>query len=93
MVNKNMYDNEPWAALVRECGLEPTDTEMQARTVARHATTKLESLLSFVARVHGNRCVNKYSATLYQDSHAILQEYKKMGYRVVSPYASRGEGK
>jgi hypothetical protein len=32
-----MYDNEPWAALAREAGFEPFDTESAAREAFRFA--------------------------------------------------------
>lgn len=55
--DRAMHDNEPWAKLMREIGLEPYHTEAQARRVARHAADKLDLCHKKIAELKAELCL------------------------------------
>ena len=67
----NKYDHEEWAKLVRQIGLEPVETEGQARTVAKFAATEIARL-----RVQRDKVVTALKFVLplakgYENEHRV----------------------
>ncbi len=52
---RTMYDDESWARLVREIGLEPYHTESQAKRVAEHAAKKLDLCHELITRLRKSK--------------------------------------
>ena len=74
MTDRTMYDNEPWAAVARAVGIEPTCTESQARSVARYAAAEIERLR---AEYHRLRVAHGSLKKRERDADSLLTDIEE----------------
>lgn len=65
----SMYDNEPWAKVIRGAGIHPYDAEAQARRVARHAAATMKRMLEEDPGADYQMAVQKWAVECFGQKH------------------------